>query len=73
MLALEEYNRTQERLNDLSQKLTTLEEERTELLLRIETFTTLRRKAFQEAYDAVNIKLPGYLCRNCPMGMVTCS
>jgi len=55
MLALEEYNRTQERLNDLSQKLTTLEEERTELLLRIETFTTLRRKAFQEAYDAVNI------------------
>lgn len=55
MLALEEYNRTQERLDDLSQKLTTLEEERTELLLRIETFTTLRRKAFQEAYDAVNI------------------
>jgi chromosome segregation protein len=55
MLALEEYNRTQERLDDLTQKLTTLEEERTELLLRIETFTTLRRKAFQEAYDAVNI------------------
>ena len=54
MLALEEYNRTQERLGDLSQKLSTLEEERTELLLRIETFTTLRRKAFQEAYDAVD-------------------
>ncbi len=54
MLALDEYNRTEERLNDLSQKLTTLEEERTELLLRVETFTTLRRKAFQEAYDAVN-------------------
>ena len=54
MLALEEYNRTEERLNDLSDKLATLAEERTELLLRVETFTTLRRKAFQEAYDAVN-------------------
>jgi chromosome segregation protein len=54
MLALEEYNRTQERLEELSQKLTTLEEERTELLLRIENFTTLRRTAFQEAFDAVN-------------------
>jgi chromosome segregation protein len=59
MLALEEYNRTQERLNDLSQKLSTLEEERTELLLRIETFTTLRKKAFQEAYDAVNENFQG--------------
>jgi chromosome segregation protein len=54
MLALEEYQHTEERLADLSQKLATLEEERTELLLRVETFTTLRRKAFQEAYDAVN-------------------
>ncbi len=54
MLALEEYERTQERLEDLSQKLTTLEEERTELLLRIENFTTLRQQAFREAFDAVN-------------------
>lgn len=54
MLALEEYNRTQERLDDLSQKLGTLEEERTELLLRVENFTTLRRHAFQEAFEAVN-------------------
>ncbi|HEY9735183.1 MAG TPA: chromosome segregation protein SMC [Trichocoleus sp.] len=54
MLALEEYNRTQERLEDLSQKLGTLEEERTELLLRVENFTTLRCHAFQEAFDAVN-------------------
>ncbi|NET33909.1 MAG: chromosome segregation protein SMC [Cyanothece sp. SIO1E1] len=54
MLALEEYERTQTRLEELSQKLTTLEEERTELLLRIENFTTLRRKAFREAFDAVN-------------------
>ncbi|RZM77425.1 chromosome segregation protein SMC [Leptolyngbya iicbica] len=54
MLALEEYNQTQERLEELSNKLTTLQEERTELLLRIENFTTLRQHAFQEAFDAVN-------------------
>ncbi|EKV02868.1 condensin subunit Smc [Leptolyngbya sp. PCC 7375] len=54
MLALEEYKRTQERLEELTNKLTTLEEERTELLLRIENFTTLRRHAFQEAFEAVN-------------------
>lgn len=54
MLALEEYNQTQTRLEELSNKLTTLQEERTELLLRIENFTTLRQQAFQEAFDAVN-------------------
>ncbi|MEO0539795.1 MAG: chromosome segregation protein SMC [Cyanobacteria bacterium P01_A01_bin.105] len=54
MLALEEYERTQERLQELTDKLTTLEGERTELLLRVENFTTLRRQAFQEAFDAVN-------------------
>jgi chromosome segregation protein len=54
MLALEEYDRTQARLEELSQKLETLNEERTELLLRIENFTTLRQRAFKEAFDAVN-------------------
>ena len=54
MLALEEHNRTTTRLEELTQKLTTLEAERTELLLRIENFTTLRCRAFQEAFDAVN-------------------
>jgi chromosome segregation protein len=54
MLALEEYERTQTRLEELSQKLGTLDEERSELLLRIENFTTLRRRAFKEAFDAVN-------------------
>jgi chromosome segregation protein len=54
MLALEEHKRTQTRLDELSQKLGTLEEERTELLLRIENFTTLRQRAFKEAFDAVN-------------------
>jgi chromosome segregation protein len=54
MLALEEYDRTQTRLQELSEKLTTLEAERTELLLRIENFTTLRLGAFKEAFDAIN-------------------
>ena len=54
MLALEEYEHTQARLNELSQKLVTLAAERTELLLRIENFTTLRQQAFTEAFDAVN-------------------
>lgn len=54
MLALEEYNKTEERLTELREKLNTLVGERTELLLRVERFTTLRFKAFKEAFDAVN-------------------
>lgn len=54
MLALEEYDKTQERLEQLTEKLATLESERTEILLRIENFTTLRLQAFKEAFDAVN-------------------
>lgn len=54
MLALEEYDKTKERIEELKEKLTTLSGERTELLLRIENFTTLRMRAFQEAFDAVN-------------------
>jgi len=54
MLALEEYEKTQARLDELTEKLNTLEGERNELLLRIETFTTRRLEAFHEAFDAVN-------------------
>jgi chromosome segregation protein len=54
MLALEEFDRTQARLDELSQKLSILEGERNELLLRIENFTTLRLRAFRQAFDAVN-------------------
>jgi chromosome segregation protein len=54
MLALEEYEKTQERLTELAEKLQTLEGERTELLLRVENFTSLRYRAFKEAFDAVN-------------------
>lgn len=54
MLALEEFDKTQARLDGLSDKLATLEAERTEILLRIENFTTLRVRAFTETFDAVN-------------------
>jgi chromosome segregation protein len=55
MLALEEYEKTEARLQELSEKLNTIAAERTELLLRVEKFTTLRLRAFKEAYDAVDL------------------
>lgn len=55
MLALEEYEKTEARLQELSEKLQTIAAERTELLLRVEKFTTLRLRAFKEAYDAVDL------------------
>jgi chromosome segregation protein len=54
MLAIEEYERTGLRLNELSEKIATLEHERTTLLLRIEDFDTLKRDAFMQAFNAVN-------------------
>ncbi|MFQ3614809.1 MAG: chromosome segregation protein SMC, partial [Cyanobacteriota bacterium] len=54
MLAITEYEETQVRLTDLSAKLETLNQERTELLLRIENFATLRRQAFLDAFHAVD-------------------
>ncbi|BBA78862.1 chromosome segregation protein SMC [cyanobacterium endosymbiont of Rhopalodia gibberula] len=54
MLSLEEHEKTQSRLTELTEKLSTIEGERTELLLRIENFTTLRYRSFKEAFDAVN-------------------
>ena len=59
MLAIEEYERTQVRLEELTEKLETLDQERTELLLRIENFTTLRHQSFREAFDAVNENFQG--------------
>ncbi len=54
MRAIEDWEETQQRLADLSQRLTTLERERTELLLRIENFTTLRQRAFLQAFHAID-------------------
>ncbi|QLL29769.1 chromosome segregation protein SMC [Thermosynechococcus sichuanensis E542] len=54
MLAIQEFEETQGRLNELQEKLAVLAAERTEILLRIENFTTLRHQSFREAFDAVN-------------------
>ena len=54
MMAITEYEATSQRLEELSNRLETLNQERTELLIRIENFTTLRQRAFMQAFDAVN-------------------
>ena len=55
MLALEELGKLEKRLEDLVGRLEVLTEERSELLLRIETVATLRQEAFMEAFEAVDI------------------
>ncbi len=55
MLALEELVTLEKRLEDLCNRLEVLSEERSELLLRIETVATLRQEAFMEAFKAVDI------------------
>ena len=55
MLALEELGKLEKRLDDLCQRLEVLSEERAELLLRIETVSTLRQEAFMEAFEAVDV------------------
>ncbi|QNJ01225.1 chromosome segregation protein [Synechococcus sp. A15-62] len=54
MLALEELEALEERLNELNERLEVLNNEREELLLRIETVATLRQDAFMEAFTAVD-------------------
>ena len=54
MLALEELAKLEERLNELESRLQVLTDERSELLLRIETVSTLRQEAFMEAFQAVD-------------------
>jgi len=54
MLALDELEKLDKRLNELESRLQVLTEERSELLLRIETVSTLRQEAFMEAFQAVD-------------------
>jgi len=54
MLALDELAKLEERLNELDNRLQVLTDERSELLLRIETVSTLRQEAFMEAFQAVD-------------------
>jgi len=55
MLALEELAKLEERLIELQSRLQVLTDERSELLLRIETVSTLRQEAFMEAFQAVDV------------------
>ena len=54
MLALDELEELIERLNDLRDKLEVLSNERSELLLRIETVSTMRQEAFMQAFVEVD-------------------
>ena len=54
MLALDELENLEGRLRDLVERLEVLTEERSELLLRVETVSTLRQEAFMEAFEAVD-------------------
>ena len=54
MLALDELEDLNERLNALIDRLAVLANERSELLLRIETVSTMRQDAFMEAFSEVD-------------------
>ena len=54
MLALEELEELTERLNSLRERLEILSNERSELLLRIETVSTMRQEAFMQAFVEVD-------------------
>ena len=54
MLALQELEELEERLNALVERLSILSNERSELLLRIETVSTMRQEAFMEAFLEVD-------------------
>jgi len=54
MLALDELEELIERLNGLQEKLEILSNERSELLLRIETVSTMRQEAFMQAFKEVD-------------------
>ena len=54
MLALDELEDLSQRLCDLQERLGVLSNERSELLLRIETVSTMRQEAFMEAFQQVD-------------------
>ena len=54
MLALDELEELIERLNGLREKLEILSNERSELLLRIETVSTMRQEAFMQGFTEVD-------------------
>lgn len=54
MKALEDYNTTEQRQQELDENLATLEQEKEEIIQRIEGYGELKKRTFMEAYDAIN-------------------
>ena len=54
MKALEEYNQTKQRLDELNEYLNTLTTEKEEISTRIAGYDELKKKTFMEAFDAIN-------------------
>jgi chromosome segregation protein len=54
MKALEEYNQTKQRQEELEEYLTTLTTEKEEISQRISGYDELKKKTFMEAFDAIN-------------------
>lgn len=54
MKALEDYNTTETRKNELDENLDTLENEKLEINQRIDGYGELKKKTFMEAFDAIN-------------------
>jgi chromosome segregation protein len=55
MKALEEYNQTDERQQELNTNLDILSNEKDEIILRIAGYDELKKRTFLEAFDAINI------------------
>ena len=54
MKALEEYDQTQERHNELQVHIDTLTGESEQIALKISGFDELKKRTFMEAFDAIN-------------------
>lgn len=54
MKALEEYNQTAERQQELSENLDTLADEKEEIIQRIDGYGQLKKETFLEAFNAIN-------------------
>ncbi|HON81203.1 MAG TPA: chromosome segregation protein SMC [Methanoregulaceae archaeon] len=63
MLAIEEYDRVESRVNERQEKKEILSRERTTLLSRIERFETMKFEAFMTAYRAIDANFRGIFAR----------
>jgi chromosome segregation protein len=54
MLAIEEYDRTEERRNELKEKIDTLTQEREAITVKIASYHELKRVSFMKAYESID-------------------